>query len=150
MSEFEVGDKVCTKFSMFDLRNEFDIGYEGYFPEWSELEKEITGTVTAINTKRKSVTIEVTWHNNGKMSYKPQQLVSTSEAERKYKTMCRNYKDLSTEISQQIAKASLIIKDTAKLIENTEFDCLADFVEECDPLMDALSAGGWSSSSLSC
>lgn len=154
MNKFEVGDKVCLDFDFAELRNEFDIGYKGHFTEWEELKEELEGTICSIVNKQKSVVINVDWFDGNPStkptSHKPQELISISEAEQKYNKMAKDYKNLSLEISRRITEASNIINGAAKLLDETDFDCLADFVDECDPLMDALSAGGWSSSSLLC
>jgi hypothetical protein len=162
--KFVEGQRVAT---MLDENDEFTskLRYDGEYSDGPEFGKVVD---TEFCTKGK---VKVLWDNDylnatcnaiskttGKkvppskvaVEMDIKVLLTEEEAKEKFASLEKEYDAVAKEVRAKLTEAGKLVKEANKIAKKAGVDSLADMYDAVDPLVDAMDACGWRSSSWSC
>lgn len=80
----------------------------------------------------------------------PKDLLTEEEAKEKFASLEKEYDTVAKEVRAKLTEAGKLVKEANKMAKKAGVDSLAEMYDAVDPLVDAMDACGWRSSSWGC
>lgn len=148
---YKVGDRVGLAVSEYDDEYNYDGPTVGKL-RYNEDEGPEYGVVTrVVSSGRVFVKWDNEWYNkyHEDEEQETNKLLPEAVHKKEYARLKADYNKLGTEIKAKMKEAAKLVREAGKLASKTNHE-LSEMYDEVSPLINAMDASGWRSSSWGC